>query len=246
MSSFILRKIYDRLFQEFGLQKWWPGDTKIEIIVGAILTQNTNWGNVEKALQNLKNADVLNVKSLKEISHSKLATYIRPSGYFNVKSKRLKNFISFLYQEFDGSLRKMNNEDVHSLRIKLLDVKGVGPETADSILLYAFNKKTFVIDAYTKRMLYRHNLAARDVSYADMQKYFTEYFKGSVQENNEYHALIVQLGKEFCKPKPLCEKCPLQRIRYSVQNRCKVCYRALKLKKEVCLSFVCENCLVSD
>jgi len=221
-----LHKIFDKLHKTFGPQQWWPGETKCEIIVGAILTQNTNWSNVEKALKNLKRYKLLNPLSLKKIQTQRLAALIKPAGYFNVKAQRLKNFFSYLFEHYEGSLTKMGQEQNKQLRINLLEVNGIGPETADSILLYAFNKPFFVVDTYTKRIFYRHNLVSKDADYHSLQNFFINNFKRDVQGFNEYHALIVYLGKNFCKSKPLCEECPLNKISYSLENKCPHCHRA--------------------
>ena len=204
-----LKDIYERLYRAFGPQHWWPGDTPFEITVGAILTQNTNWGNVEKAIANLKRQKVLSARKIHELTHEKLAGLIKPAGYFNVKSKRLKSFIEFLMDDYGGSLKKMAKEDLTPLREKLLAVHGIGPETADSILLYALDKPVFVIDAYTKRALSRHGVLSYDEPYEIYQGLFHGELKKDVRLFNEYHALFVRLGKEYCRPRPLCEGCPL-------------------------------------
>jgi len=205
-----LALIYKKLYASFGPQHWWPGETPFEVAVGAILTQNTNWSNVEKAIANLKNAGVLNPKALHSISHDRLAALIRPSGYFNIKAKRLKNFIAFLMHEYHGSLVKMKKEDLLSLREKLLSVNGIGPETADSIILYAVEKSVFVIDVYTKRVLSRHNILDHDASYDAFQYLFHSKLKENISLFNEYHALFVRLAKENCRTKPICTGCPLE------------------------------------
>lgn len=228
----ILGQIYTRLLKAFGPQKWWPAQTQFEVIVGAILTQNTNWGNVEKALYNLKNQKLLSPQAIQSISERNLAALIKPSGYFNVKAKRLKSFISFLFKEYSGSLRKMGNENSLILRKKLLSINGIGPETADSILLYAFNKSVFVIDAYTKRILTRHNIIDLDENYHVIQEMFMRSLKCDLQMFNEYHALIVRLGKEYCKPKPRCEQCVLNNFHYSLTKKCSACHKALPKKED--------------
>jgi len=206
----ILLEIYKKLYQAFGPQHWWPGDTPFEIALGAILTQNTNWGNVEKAIQNLKNNNVLSARSIYEMSVKKLAELIRPAGYFNVKTRRLKSFIAFFMNEYHGSTKRMKGEDTYSLRNKLLSVNGIGPETADSILLYALEKPVFVIDAYTKRVLSRHGIMEHKKSYDEFQELFHYSLKRDVRLFNEYHALFVKVGKTCCKrKKPLCDNCPL-------------------------------------
>jgi len=205
-----LLKVYQKLFQSFGPQHWWPGDSPFEIAVGAILTQNTNWGNVEKAINNLKKQKALSAKAIHKMTVRELSELIRPSGYFNIKARRLKCFIEFFMNEYRGSIKRMKNEDVHSLRRKLLGISGIGPETADSILLYALEKPIFVIDAYTKRVLSRHSILEHDEPYERFQKLFHSSLKEDVKLFNEYHALFVRAGKIYCKLKnPLCEKCPL-------------------------------------
>jgi len=227
-----LEEIYKRLYAKFGPQHWWPGKTKFEIIVGAILTQNTSWNNVEKAIRNLKHHGFLTPQRLKEASVRKIAALIKPAGYFNVKAMRLKNFIHFLFKEYDGSLEKMSKEYWANLRMKLLNVNGIGPETADSILLYAFNKPVFVVDAYTKRVLARHNLIGRHADYQSIQNLFTDNLNQDAKMFNEYHALIVRLGKELCKSKPLCEICPLNNLSYSINYKCYSCNKFLPRPQE--------------
>lgn len=205
-----LFKIYERLYRAFGPQHWWPGETPFEVAVGAILTQNTNWGNVEKAIENLKGKSALNAKVIHKMPLNRLASLIKPAGYFNIKAKRLKAFIDFLINEYDGSMKKMGKEDLETLRVKLLNVNGIGPETADSILLYALEKPIFVIDTYTKRVLSRHGIMEHNRPYEEFQKLFHSSLNNDVALFNEYHALFVKIGKTFCKPnKPLCDECPL-------------------------------------
>ncbi|VAX35512.1 Endonuclease III [hydrothermal vent metagenome] len=207
-----LKEIYARLFKHYGPQHWWPAKTKFEVIVGAILVQNTNWGNVEKALNNLKANKILSPDALRTIIPSKLASLIQPAGYFNVKTKRLKNFITFFFDEYDGSMKNMKKESLAVLRPKLLSINGIGLETADSILLYAFDKPIFVVDAYTKRLLSRHGIITLDTDYHAIQNIFMECFTHDAKMFNEYHALIVQVGKDYCKPKPRCEQCLLRSL----------------------------------
>ena len=203
--------LYQRLYSYFGPQHWWPADSPFEVMVGAILTQNTNWANVEKAINNLKKNKLLTLEALYKLPDKRLASLIRPSGYYNIKAKRLKEFLAFLFKAYQGSLKKISKVDTLTLRSLLLSVKGVGPETADSILLYALNKPVFVVDAYTKRILSRHSLLKEDSSYAEAQNLFMQNLKNDVKLFNEYHALLVKLGKEFClKAKPKCEICPLK------------------------------------
>jgi endonuclease-3 related protein len=203
--------IYRKLFSFFGPQHWWPGDSAFEVMVGAILTQNTNWLNVEKAIKNLKQNKVLKPQKLYNLSKKNLAELIRPAGYYNIKADRLKNFLGFFLKSYNGGLKKMSQENASVLRKRLLSVKGIGPETADSILLYALDKPVFVIDAYTKRILSRHHLIGIEATYDEVQNLFMKNLKHDAQLFNGYHALLVRLGKEFClKNKPRCEICPLK------------------------------------
>jgi endonuclease-3 related protein len=210
----ILTEIYDKMFNHFGSQHWWPGETPFEVMVGAILTQNTNWGNVEKAIANLKKHRLLSPEALEKIPPLKLAELIRPAGYFNIKTKRLKNFIHFLMTEYQGSVEAMCAKELSKLREKLLSVKGIGPETADSILLYAAQKPIFVIDQYTYRVLTRHFLVGEEAGYHEMQEFMMRHLAEEVPLYNEYHALLVMIGKHFCKKTPLCEKCPLNGVNW--------------------------------
>jgi endonuclease-3 related protein len=179
-------------------------------LVGAILTQNTAWRNVERAIENLKEEGVLTPLGLRGIDESRLAEFIRPAGYYNVKTKRLKSLMEFLYGEYGGDLMRMFSEPLSRLRGKLLAVKGIGPETADSILLYAGGKPIFVIDAYTRRILLRHDMITDGASYGDIQDLLMRSLPQDVPLYKEYHALFVQLAKTFCKTKPLCAGCPLE------------------------------------
>ncbi len=207
-----LLDIHKILYREFGPQHWWPGETPFEVIVGAILTQNTAWGNVTKAIDNLKKEGYLMPESLYSLSMPKLARLIRPSGYYNIKANRLKEFLNFLFNEYNGSLEKMFKTNLPKLREKLLKINGIGPETADSILLYAGNYPIFVIDAYTKRILQRHNIITDGIAYHPLQRLFMDNLPEDVNLFNEYHALIVKTAKDFCKKKPLCDVCPLNNL----------------------------------
>jgi endonuclease-3 related protein len=202
--------VYKRLYKYFGQQHWWPAQTQFEVMVGAILTQNTSWSNVEKAIVNLKVHKLLQAGKIFSLTHKKLASLIRPSGYFNIKAKRLKAFLKFFINGYQASVSKMRAVGLGELRQQLLCVKGIGPETADSILLYALHKPIFVVDAYTKRIFSRHGMIAEGAPYEDAQKFFMQNLKTDVKLFNEYHALLVRLGKEFCrKGKPRCKECPL-------------------------------------
>lgn len=212
MKHNVLETIYSQLFRAYGPQHWWPADTPFEIAVGAILTQNTNWLNVEKAIRNLKHAGTLSAKAIAAMPEAELAGLIRPAGYYNIKAKRLKNLVYFLMQEYQGSMKKMAQENRSVIRNKLLSLSGIGPETADSIILYALQKPVFVIDAYTKRILSRHTILHHDASYEIYQNLFHEKLRADASLFNEYHALMVRLAKDFCRPDPRCSGCPLERI----------------------------------
>ncbi len=206
-----LNSIYQKLFAFFGPQHWWPAKTPFEVMVGAILTQNTNWTNVEKAINQLKQHKVLTPRRIYHLSAARLARLIKSAGYYNVKTRRLKAFLKFLFDHYKGNLQKMSRVPGWQLRLELLSIYGIGPETADSILLYALQKPLFVVDAYTKRIMARHGLIAEDSSYPDVQNLFMQSLKKEVKLFNEFHALLVRLGKEFClKRRPLCERCPLK------------------------------------
>lgn len=206
-----LKLIYKRLYLFFGPQHWWPAETPFEVMVGAVLTQNTNWSNVEKAINNLKKHKVLSAKRLHKLSRKSIASLIRSAGYYNVKARRIKNFLDFLNDNYSGKIREMAGEETNSLRLGLLSVNGIGPETADSILLYALNKPVFVIDAYTKRIFSRHGFITAECDYHIAQNLFSKNLKNEVKLFNEYHALIVRLGKDFClKNNPRCGICPLK------------------------------------
>ncbi len=206
-------KIYTTLYKSFGPQHWWPGETPFEIMIGAILTQNTNWKNVEKAISNIKNKDLLDPFKLNSISNNELQTLIKPSGFYRLKAKRLKNFLEYFIKDFNGSIENMKKLDRDKLRDYLLSIKGIGKETADSIILYALSKAIFVVDTYTQRILSRHNLIKLGEDYELIQSIFHNTLPENVKLFNEYHALLVKIGKEFCfKNSPLCDKCPLKHL----------------------------------
>lgn len=202
--------MFNFMLDHFGPQQWWPGETAIEIMVGAVLTQNTNWTNVEKAIDNLKRNNFLSVESMNNMSSTLLARCIRSAGYFNIKATRLKNLIGFIMEKYDGDIACLLKEDTNELRKGLLSISGVGPETADSILLYAANRPVFVIDAYTYRILNRHGLVAEQASYNGLQDLFMDNLPEDEELFNEFHALIVRTGKEYCRKRPLCNACPLE------------------------------------
>jgi endonuclease-3 related protein len=204
-----LVEIFDLLLKQYGPRFWWPAESSFEVCVGAILTQNTNWGNVEKAIANLKTKGILSPVALRDVSMGQLAEVIRPAGFFNVKSRRLKDFMVYLFVRYDGNLDAMFSGDWRELRRELLAVHGVGPETCDSILLYAGHKPSFVVDAYTKRLFSRLGLIEENAPYEEVRALFMANLPADVELYNEYHALIVQHCKEFCRKKPLCDRCPL-------------------------------------
>ena len=222
-----IKTIYEILHNKFDSQNWWPvtdkgtkptykkrnnltEKQKLEIVFGAILTQNTNWKNVEKAIINLNKNSLINIKKIIDIEQDQLAQIIRSSGYHNQKSKTLKNFCNLLSNNYNSNINLFFNNDITNLRKKLLEINGIGPETADSIILYAAKKPIFIIDAYTKRIFNR--IGYKESTYQDLQSLFTDNLEKNTNIFNEYHALIVQFGKNICKTKPLCTMCPLNNI----------------------------------
>jgi endonuclease-3 related protein len=206
-----LMKIYRILYQAYGPRDWWPGETSFEVMVGAILTQNTSWRNVEKAIHKMKEEGILNPKRIHHLKKSELAPLIKSSGYYRIKADRLKSFVDFLFEEYNGNIKRMSKERLGELREKLLEVNGIGPETADSILLYGLKKPIFVVDAYTKRILSRHGVISEEASYGEVQKLFMDHLPLDEKLFNEYHALLVYLGKTVCKKVSKCELCPLRK-----------------------------------
>jgi endonuclease III related protein len=196
-----LMQVYERLSNAFGPQAWWPGDSPFEIMVGAVLVQNTAWRNVE---------GVLEPRALYALPADELAELIRPAGYFQVKAKRLRNLLAFLVDRYDGSLDTMFDGDLATLRDELLGIHGIGPETADAILLYAGGRPTFVVDTYTHRVLARHGWIGYEADYHEIKDYFESRLPADAKLYNEYHALLVRVGKDFCrKTGPKCDTCPL-------------------------------------
>ncbi len=210
-----VRRIFDALYRTYGPRHWWPGESATEIVIGAILTQNTNWKNVEKAIDSLKNHRLIDWKKLRTVTESDLAPLIRSAGYHNLKAKRLMNFVRWLWTHYDEDLENAAQVSTSQLRDELLSVNGIGPETADSILLYALGRPTFVVDAYTGRMARRHGLIARDHDYEQLKSLFESSLPPEQSLFNEYHALIVEVGKRHCGPKPKCEGCPLARFEHN-------------------------------
>jgi len=208
MATF--RTVHDTLYAAFGSQHWWPAQTPFEVAVGAVLTQNTAWTNVERAIANLHRAQLLSTEAMLAVPEAELAEHIRPAGYFNVKARRLKALCQFLREAADGRLEDLAGEATADLRRRLLGVNGVGEETADSILLYALHHPVFVVDAYTRRIFERLELLESGLSYTGIQARFEAALPRDRALFNEYHALIVALGKDYCKPNPRCGGCPLR------------------------------------
>lgn len=205
-----LRLYFETLDRALGPQRWWPARTRLEVIVGAILTQNTSWTNVERAVANLRRAKLLSVSALTRVPPARLAACVRPSGYFRQKAAKLKAFLEFLRRGYAGSLARMFRAPTEELRTALLGVHGIGPETADSILLYAGERPVFVVDAYTRRILLRHALIAEKEGYEEVRARFEQGLPADPRLFNQYHALLVQVGKRWCRPREArCAACPL-------------------------------------
>lgn len=206
-----LRRMFELALHALGPQRWWPGDSPFEVCVGAVLTQNTNWSNVERAIRNLKAARVLSPRALHRMPAARLAALVRPAGYFNVKARRLKSFIAHVVNRLGGRVQSLSSQPLDRARADLLAVHGIGPETADSMLLYAAGHPTFVCDTYTRRILSRHGLCPPDAEYHAMQRLFHRALpERDAPLYNEFHALIVAIGKDYCRPRnPRCDACPL-------------------------------------
>jgi endonuclease-3 related protein len=206
----VLMRYFAAMSQNLGPMHWWPATTPFEVIVGAILTQNTSWGNVERAIANLRAAGMLTPSAISAARMAKLAALVRPSGYFRQKAKKLKAFVRFLQVEYGGSLKRMFETPTEILREKLLSVHGIGPETADSILLYAGKHPVFVVDAYTHRIFGRHGITDGKPEYESVRALFEAALPRDSQLFNEFHALVVNTGKNWCRKKePRCAECPL-------------------------------------
>ena len=201
-----LIEIYDLSYDRYGPQYWWPGETRDEIIIGAILTQNTNWKNVEKAIENLKHKNLLTLTALRNAEIKEIAQCIRPSGYYNQKATRLQEIAKFFHK---NGVQSFGALSIANMRKELIRLKGVGPETADSILLYAFEKPVFVIDAYTTRIFQRLGFFTESISYDEAQKFFMQNLENDTKLFNEFHALLVRHAKEYCQKNPHCAKCVL-------------------------------------
>ena len=207
-----LSDVYQRLFHAFGPQDWWPGDSPFEVIVGAVLVQNTAWKNVARAIENLREADLLAPEPLDEVPLEELEELIRPAGYYRLKARRLRNLLDFLRDRYDGSLEAMFAAGLSTLREQLLSINGIGPETADSILLYAAELPIFVVDAYTARVLKRHGWIEPEADYYALQEHFHQHLEEDVALYNEFHALLVRVGHLYCRKTPKCEQCPLREL----------------------------------
>jgi endonuclease III related protein len=224
MNTYLL-EIHDTLLERFGPQNWWPGDTPFEVVIGAILTQSTSWTNVEKAIGNLKDKKLLSAEGIYKIDASELALHIRSAGYYNAKARKLKEFMEHLYANHTGSLEVMFEQDGRTLRIELLSIWGIGPETADSIVLYAAEKPEFVVDAYTKRIFSRMGCVKENVSYEGLKDFSEKNLPRDVLVYNEFHALLVRLGKGHCKKsKPICSGCPLEKrcLKKNLKKKAKI------------------------
>jgi endonuclease-3 related protein len=204
-----LAQFYGRMSAHYGPTHWWPGDSPFEIAIGAILTQNTAWTNVEKAIENLKRAGLLDVRAMLAAPEEALETALRPSGYFRQKTQKVKRFCAHLIAHYDGRMDRMARRPLDELRKELLGLKGIGPETADDILLYACDKTVFVVDAYTHRIFSRHGFIPAKIGYEDLRAFFEGNLEPDGHTFKEYHGLIVWVGKDFCRKQPRCAECPL-------------------------------------
>jgi len=209
----LLLNMMSAMLDVLGPSHWWPAVTPFEVAVGAVLTQNTNWSNVERAIANLKADGTFDAASLAALSDAALAERIRPAGYFRLKARRLKNLLAMLLDTCDGDITRLAGGDMETVRQQLLAVSGVGPETADSILLYALGYPSFVADAYTARICHRHALTPEDADYETLRMFFMEGLPEDVALYNEFHALLVRVGNAWCRPRaPKCRECPLERF----------------------------------
>ena len=204
-----LEELYKKLRDNFGYLNWWPGDTKVEIVVGAILTQNTAWKNVEKAIKNLKERKMLSLERLASAKPKELEEAIRPSGFYKQKAKRLSNLFKYIKANY-STLERFFDKDKNELRNELLNLNGIGNETADSIVLYAAEKPTFVIDAYTRRIMNRVYGIDEEIEYNKLKEYFESRLRSDLELYKDFHAQFVELGKRFCKKKPMCDECPIR------------------------------------
>lgn len=224
----LLRRMYAALLETYGPQQWWPAKTSLEVIVGAYLTQNTSWRAVEKSIANLRTKGVLSLEGLREISEEELRTLIKPSGFMQRKASSIKAFINFLDREYGGSLARLSSQDAPTTRQQLLALPGVGPETADAILLYALDQPVVVVDEYLRRVITRHGLVPERARYAEIQQLAVNAFceddaASLAQHYNEFHALVVELGKHHCKRQPECGGCPLSKAEFHPPGKVRRC-----------------------
>ena len=204
-----INSIYKKLSVYYGSQKWWPGESKLECAIGAVLTQNTSWVNVEKAIKNIKSAVEITMENFSGLSVDEIAFLIKPAGFYNQKARSIKYLVEFINYKYGGKIENMKRQNLAGLRKELLSIKGIGPETADCILLYGLDKPVFVIDRYTYRVLYRHGFVESDTNYNEMQKLFMDRLENETGLFGEFHALLVEVGKKHCKKRANCEECPL-------------------------------------
>ncbi len=205
-------QVFEHLKAHYGPQHWWPAETPFEVIVGAVLTQNTSWKNVERALENLRQAELLSPRELYQVPLEELAELLRPAGYYRLKARRLRNLLEMIVEQYDADLTVMFSQPIDVLRERLLAVNGIGPETADSILLYAGGLPRFVVDAYTHRLVTRHGWIEPEADYHTLQAWFEERLEADPPLYNEYHALIVRVGNQHCRKTPRCQGCPLEKL----------------------------------
>ena len=210
--SHTAHQVYQQLLKSLGPQGWWPGDSPFEIMVGAVLVQNTAWKNVERAITNLKQAQVLTPRKLYALPTEELAEFIRPAGYFRIKAQRLHHLVKFFVERYRGSIAALRKVDTLELRKELLALNGIGPETADSILLYAVGKPVMVVDTYTHRVFSRHGWVPHGTAYHPLQEHLTSQLSVDALVYNEFHALLVHVGHHYCGPVPRCESCPLREM----------------------------------
>ena len=204
-----LDEVYQQLYEALGPQHWWPAESAFEVVLGAVLVQNTAWRNVEKAIENLRQSDLLSAGAMYQLPPEELEELIRPAGYFRMKTRRIRNLLDYLFTQHEGSLSAMLKVDTETLREQLLQINGIGPETADSILLYAAERPVFVVDTYTNRILKRHGWIEHEADYSTIQAHFQTHLEADAQLYNEFHALLVRIGNLYCRKKPRCEECPL-------------------------------------
>jgi len=208
----LLMKIYHALHEAFGHRGWWPGETPFEVMVGAVLTQRTNWGNVEKAIANLKNAGLMTPEALAQTEPERMQALVRPAGYYRQKTARLLRLVTWLMDRSGGDMDALAKVPTDEFRAELLALSGIGPETADSILLYAFGRPTFVVDAYTKRVMARHELIDITFTYEELKEFFESNLPAEVELYKDYHAQLVEVGKRYCRTVPVCSACPLHAV----------------------------------